>query len=351
MPARISPTIDSRLRPRRYFSVSLIATRWARWPAIRPMPRSVSSGRSPAVPMIAVTGAARPAAPPAIPSATSRIALTPASLWAKSTITTRDPSRNRLSRPGDRSDEGWKSASPSRSWASVTPRPARGAGRGEGVRDVVASQPAEGDRDAVDLDDLVLDGLRPTAPAAAVVPVALRPAATVVLGPVASVDLDEPAVAEHVAAPARRHGPPDGREAPRLPDREHRDVRPQPPCDRRDERIVGVQDGPAARSRRPGDRRLHLGELGQRVDPLEVEVVRRDVRDHAGVVRLVAHPAEDQPAARRLEDADVDVGPARGSARRRRAPSSRPARPSARRRAPRRTSSSRPAGRRPSGCG
>src|SRR6476469_3739017 len=57
MPARISPTIDSRLRPRRYFSVSLIATRWARWPAIRPMPRHVSSGRSPAVPLIAVTGA------------------------------------------------------------------------------------------------------------------------------------------------------------------------------------------------------------------------------------------------------------------------------------------------------
>ena len=64
----------SRVRPRRYVSVSLIATRCARSAAIRPMPRSVSSGRSPAVPMIAVIGAARPAAPPAIPSATSRIA-------------------------------------------------------------------------------------------------------------------------------------------------------------------------------------------------------------------------------------------------------------------------------------
>ena len=64
----------TRDRPRRYFSVSLIATRWARFAAIRPMPRSVSSGRSPAVPMIAVIGAARPAPPAAIPSATSRTA-------------------------------------------------------------------------------------------------------------------------------------------------------------------------------------------------------------------------------------------------------------------------------------
>ena len=40
-----------------------MATRCARSAAIRPMPRSVSSGRSPAVPMIAVMGAARPAAP------------------------------------------------------------------------------------------------------------------------------------------------------------------------------------------------------------------------------------------------------------------------------------------------
>ena len=65
----------SRVRPRRYVGVSLITTRCARSAAIRPMPRSVSSGRSPAVPMIAVIGAARPAAPPAIPAATSMIAL------------------------------------------------------------------------------------------------------------------------------------------------------------------------------------------------------------------------------------------------------------------------------------
>ena len=77
MPASSSPTTELAVRPRRYLRVSLIATRWARWAAIRPMPRSVSSGRSPAVPMIAVIGAARPAAPPAIPSATSRTAAMP----------------------------------------------------------------------------------------------------------------------------------------------------------------------------------------------------------------------------------------------------------------------------------
>src|SRR5712691_10142219 len=63
------------------------------------MPRRVSSGRSPAVPVVA---AARPTAPAAIPSATSRIAAIPASLWAKSTMTTLAPRRNRLSRHGDR---------------------------------------------------------------------------------------------------------------------------------------------------------------------------------------------------------------------------------------------------------
>jgi len=99
----------------------LIATRWARSPAIRPIPRSVSSGRSPAVPMIAVTGADRPAAPPATAWATSRIASVPASLWAKSTITVRRPSRNTLSRPGERSAEGRKSRSPSATCSIVAP--------------------------------------------------------------------------------------------------------------------------------------------------------------------------------------------------------------------------------------
>ena len=66
-PARPRPAARRRpipaVRPRRYLSVCLMATRCARSAAIRPIPRSVSSGRSPAVPMIAVIGAARPAAP------------------------------------------------------------------------------------------------------------------------------------------------------------------------------------------------------------------------------------------------------------------------------------------------
>jgi hypothetical protein len=47
------------------------------------------------------------------------------------------------------------------------------------------------------------------------------------------------------------------------------------------------------------------------VDALQVEVVGRDVREHARVVRLVADAAQDDPAARGLEDRDVDVAPAR----------------------------------------
>ncbi len=98
-----------------------MATRCALVAAIRPIPRSVSSGRSPAVPMIAVTGAARPAAPPAIAAATSRIASVPASLWAKSMITVRWPRRNRFMRPGECSAEGRKSRRPSATWSIAIP--------------------------------------------------------------------------------------------------------------------------------------------------------------------------------------------------------------------------------------
>ena len=73
--------------------------------------------------MITVIGAARPAAPPAMPSATSSTAEMPASLWAKSTMTTFDPTRNRFNRPGDRSVSGRKSIRPSRTCAIDAPRP------------------------------------------------------------------------------------------------------------------------------------------------------------------------------------------------------------------------------------
>ncbi len=76
------------------------------------------------------------------------------------------------------------------------------------------------------------------------------------------------------------------------------------------EGIVGIEDRPALGPRDPADRGLHLGQLGQRVDALEVEVIRADVGEDAGVVGLVAHSAQDDPAAGRLEDGDVDVRPA-----------------------------------------
>ena len=85
----------------------------------------------------------------------------------------------------------------------------------------------------------------------------------------AAVDLDEPAVAQDVAAAARGDRPSDRRRrASALAEREQGDVGAHPPADRRHERVVRVQHGPAVRSRRAGDGRLDLRELGQGVDPL-----------------------------------------------------------------------------------
>ena len=71
--------------------------------------------------------------------------------------------------------------------------------------------------------------------------------------------------------------------------------------------IVGIEHDPAVGLGDAADRRLDLGQLGQGVDPLQVEVVGRHVGQHARIVRLVADAAQDDPAARRLEDRDVDV--------------------------------------------
>ena len=43
------------------------------------------------------------------------------------------------------------------------------------------------------------------------------------------------------------------------------------------------------------------------MDALEVEMIGRDVGHDAGVVRLVAHAAEDEAAPGGLEDGDIDV--------------------------------------------
>ena len=76
--------------------------------------------------------------------------------------------------------------------------------------------------------------------------------------------------------------------------------------DGRDQRIVGVERDRAVGSRDAADDRLDLGQLGQRVDALQVQVVGADVGQHARVVRLVAEAAQQDAAARRLEDANVD---------------------------------------------
>ena len=72
-------------------------------------------------------------------------------------------------------------------------------------------------------------------------------------------------------------------------------------------------------------------------------MVRRDVRDDARLVRLVADAAEQDPAARGLEDRDVEVVALEDRLRAAAARSSRRARPSSSRRRSRRTSSRRPA--------
>ena len=171
-------------------------------------------------------------------------------------MTIRAPSRNRFSRPGDRSDVGRKSTSPSRDLRrSTRPRPRAAAGGGQRVRDVVAGEPADRDRDRGRARRSVSTRASPSSSTS-------------------------PAVADDVAPPAGRDVPPDRRGAAG-DEREQRDVAADPAGDRGDERVVGVEHDPAVRLRDPGDGRLDLGQLGQRVDALEVEVVRRDVRDDA----------------------------------------------------------------------
>ncbi len=195
-----------------------MATRCARSAAIRPMPRSVSSGRSPAVPMIAVIGAARPAAPAAIPWATSRTAADARLVVGEVDDHDLGPDAIEVEPPGrpfgarrevdqavaDLLDRGAQAARP--------------AGGRERVGHVVAGQPADRDRDARRRR---------------------RSAVSVV-----AVRLDDDALAHEVGAPAALAMPPnDGR---RLAlEREQGDRRPDPPGHRRDERVVGVEHDPA----------------------------------------------------------------------------------------------------------
>ena len=71
------------------------------------------------------------------------------------------------------------------------------------------------------------------------------------------------------------------------------------------ERIVGIEHGAI---RRDFDHdALDLGELLERVDALQTEMIRLHVEHRADVDFLHAHAGTQQPAARRLEHRDVDL--------------------------------------------
>ncbi len=91
-----------------------------------------------------------------------------------------------------------------------------------------------------------------------------------------------------------------GREHPRAP--------PGTAAHRPHPRVLTVEDDPPGRLGDPRDDRLDLGELVDGVDALEAEVVGRHVRHDGDVVVGDTHPAQQHPAARRLEDADLHAG-------------------------------------------
>ena len=260
----------------------MIATRWALVAAMRPIPRSVSSGRSPGGaddrgdrrrPSRGASGDGRGDVEDRF-----RAGLVVREVDDDGPLPQPEQvhaSRRQLRRRtevaqavGDLGDRH--------------PHRAGTAGGGQGVGDVVAGEAAERHGQVGGGGDLVL---------------------------LVAVPLDEEPAAEHVGAPAgasvagdegRRvgvHGEPG-------------DPGADAAGDGGDEAVVGVQDDPAVGLRDPADRRLDLGELGEGVDALEIEVVRGHVGEHARLVGLVAHPAQDEAAARGLEDGDVDVVPA-----------------------------------------
>ena len=206
----------------------------------------------------------------------------PASLWAKSTMTSRVAETEQVESAG------------------------RAIGRRSEVDEAV-TRPAS------------IDAPRPRAAAAAARTLATlwRARPPIVIGMVRTSAirsrrgpgaLDEPAALDEVGEPAGRLVAADDRgQRARFGDAEVRDGSADPAADRGDERIVAIEHDPTVRLRHPADRRLDLGELRQRVDALEVEVVRRDVGEDADLVRLVAHAAQDESAPGRLEDRDVEV--------------------------------------------
>ncbi len=79
------------------------------------------------------------------------------------------------------------------------------------------------------------------------------------------------------------------------------------PASGSDQVVVGIEDDRPLWLGHPRDHRLHLGQLGQRVQALQVQMVAADVGQHARVVRLVAKAAQQDSAARRFEHSQVHV--------------------------------------------
>ena len=82
------------------------------------------------------------------------------------------------------------------------------------------------------------------------------------------------------------------------PGSRHRPHRP-------DQRIVGVQHGPAVRLGDPDDDRFDLGELLDGVHAQQPEVIGADVRHHRDVVDRGSDPAQQDAAAGRFGDRDL----------------------------------------------
>ena len=291
---------------------------------ICPTPRSVSSGRSPARPTIAETGARAPSVAERRRRSRRRRrrARRPGLVVGKvdhdHAMLVAEEVQPAAGVLGGR-DEG---AQPGRDVLERhAERPRRG-GRRQGVRDVMRRHAAEGHGHVREIRD----------------------------GPPSSaVGLAELAVAHQVgAAAAAKVAPHDGRRVAAA--REERHAAAHVPRDAGDVLVVRVQHDPAVWLRHAGDDALDLRQLGQRVDALQVHVVRRDVRDDARLVRLVADAAQEHPAARGLEHRDVDVLPPEDRARAARARSNRPARRSCCRRRSRRRWSFRPASPPIAGC-
>ena len=168
------------------------------------------------------------------------------------------------------------------------PRAARGRQR---IGHVVAGQPADGHRKIRDVEDLVL----------------LRP-----------VPLHQAAAVQHVRQAAGTPVTGEERGSVRV-HREVGDLRADAAGHRGDQGVVGVEDHPAVGLRHPADRALDLGQLRERMDSAEIEVVGGDVGEDRRLVGLVAQTPQDETAARGLQHRHIhvaapqDLGRAAGS--------------------------------------